>query len=62
LFTHRIEPDYRTTGDHWHGHIPNVCGNGIEETFPELLERVRQAESFELVSEAVSPWRALVTT
>lgn len=42
--------------DHWHGHIPNVCGNGIEETFSELLPRVRDATSFELISEVVAPW------
>ena len=39
--------------DHWHGHIPNVCGNGIEETFPALLKRVLAAESFEWMSEVV---------
>ena len=39
--------------DHWHGHIPNVCGNGIEETFPIVLERVAEAESFEFISEVV---------
>jgi peptidoglycan/xylan/chitin deacetylase (PgdA/CDA1 family) len=43
-------------GDHWHGHIPDVCGNGIRETWPTLLERVRQADSFQLVSEVVRPW------
>lgn len=47
--------------DHWHGHIGNVCGNGIQETFPELLRRVREATSFEWVSECVTPWRAKVT-
>jgi hypothetical protein len=47
--------------NHWHGHIGNVCGNGIQETFPELLRRVREATSFELVSESVSAWRAKVT-
>ncbi len=46
--------------DHWHGHIPNVCGNGIEETFGQLLEVVTAARSFEFVSEAVSPWRLQV--
>ena len=40
--------------DHWHGHIGNVCGNGIEETFATVLERVRTAESFEWMSEVVS--------
>ncbi|MEN3337127.1 MAG: hypothetical protein V7647_803 [Acidobacteriota bacterium] len=43
-------------GDHVHTHVQNVCGNGLEETFPALLERVRVAESFELVSEVVRPW------
>ncbi len=42
--------------DHWHGHIQNDCGNGLEETFPKLLEVVRSAKSFEWVSEAVAPW------
>ena len=41
---------------HWHGHIPNVCGNGIEETFTKLVLAVTFAESFELISESVSPW------
>ncbi len=56
LLTHRIAPDYRETPDHWHGHIPNVCGNGIEETFDELSARVYRAESFEFISEKVTPW------
>jgi hypothetical protein len=43
-------------GDHWHGHIQNVCGNGLEETWDELVGRVREAESFELISEVVEPW------
>lgn len=43
-------------GDHWHGHIQNVCGNGLEEKFPALLSRVRAAEEFQLVSEVVRPW------
>jgi hypothetical protein len=40
--------------NHWHGHIPNVCGNGIAETFAILLERVTAATSFEWVSEVVA--------
>lgn len=60
LLCHVIQPDYRTNRDHWHGHIPNVCGNGIEETFPELLQRVKEADSFQWVSEAVTPWRVPV--
>lgn len=43
-------------GDHWHGHIQNVCGNGLEETFPVLLERVEAATEFQWVSEVVVPW------
>jgi hypothetical protein len=54
LRAHVIAPDYRTTGDHLHGHIGNVCGNGIAETFPELLERVKAADSFELISEVAA--------
>jgi hypothetical protein len=43
-------------GEHVHTHVQNVCGNGLEETFPALLARVRRATSFELVSEVVRPW------
>ena len=39
-------------GDHWHGHIQNVCGNGLEERWDELVERVRRTEAFEFVGEA----------
>lgn len=39
--------------DHWHGHIQNVCGNGLRETFHTLVERVREAKTFELISEVV---------
>jgi hypothetical protein len=56
LLTHRIAPDYATVGGHWHGHIQNVCGNGLEETFHILSERVATSESFDLISECVSPW------
>jgi len=42
------------TGDHVHTHVQNVCGNGIEEMFPEVLYRVRMATSFELISEVVA--------
>lgn len=43
-------------GDHWHGHIQNVCGNGLEETFAEVMSRVRAADSFQFMSEVVWPW------
>jgi hypothetical protein len=39
-------------GDHIHTHAQDVCGNGLAETFESLLDRVRNAESFEFVSEA----------
>ena len=41
-------------GDHWHGHIQNVCGNGIEETFDELRARVAAATFFQTVGEVVA--------
>lgn len=41
-------------GDHVHTHVDNVCDNGLEETFPYLLDRVTRAESFELISEVVA--------
>jgi hypothetical protein len=53
LRAHIIQPSYREGTWHWHGHIPNVCGNGIAETFDELLERVQAADSFQLISEVV---------
>jgi hypothetical protein len=47
----------RNDPEHWHGHIPDVCGNGIAETFSILSSRVKLARSFEFVSEGVSAWR-----
>jgi hypothetical protein len=46
--------------DHWHGHIHDVCGNGLAETWAELLPTVANAESFELISEVVAPWKPMV--
>ncbi len=43
--------------DHWHGHVQNVCGNGLEETWDEVVALVKAAPSFEFMSEAVRPWR-----
>jgi hypothetical protein len=54
LRAHIIQPSYREGTWHWHGHIPDVCGNGIAETFNELLERVQAADSFEFISEVVA--------
>lgn len=42
--------------DRWHGHVQNVCGNGLEERFDELLALVEAADSFQFASEAVTPW------
>lgn len=36
----------------WHGHIQDVCGNGIEETWSRLTKAVRDATVFEFASEA----------
>lgn len=41
---------------HWHGHIQDVCGNGLKETWGRLTEAVANATSFEFVSEAATPW------
>ena len=41
-------------GDHAHHHVQDVCGNGLAESFPALLERVRRAELFQFVSEAAA--------
>lgn len=36
---------------HWHGHIQDVCGNGLEETWAQVVDLVRHAPSFEFASE-----------
>lgn len=36
----------------WHGHVQNVCDNGIEETWEQLVGRVRETETFLFCSEA----------
>ncbi len=38
----------------WHGHIQNVCGNGIEETWPQLKEAVMAADQFRFCSEVAA--------
>ncbi len=43
--------------DHWHGHVNGVgVDNGIRDTWGEVQELVREAESFEFMSEVVAPW------
>ena len=41
---------------HWHGHIQNVCGNGLQETFKDLEALVAETQTFHFVSEAVKRW------
>lgn len=36
----------------WHGHVPDVCGNGIEETWPALCDAVRRTTEFRFCSES----------
>lgn len=38
----------------WHGHIQNVCGNGIDETWHDLCAAVAIATEFRFASEAVT--------
>lgn len=45
---------YEDGEDRWHGHIQNVCDNGLQERWGELLERVRAADQFLFASEALS--------
>src|SRR5574338_366816 len=35
----------------WHGHIQDVCGNGLEETWDRVVDMVLNAPSFEFASE-----------
>lgn len=46
-------PSYVIGEGSWHGHIQNVCGNGLVETFPELHSAVCHCGTFQFVSEAV---------
>lgn len=39
-------------GDHWHGHVQNDCGNGMEETWDQVVRLVEEADEFLFVSEA----------
>ncbi len=44
--------------DHFHGHVGSVgVDNGIRETWGKVKDLVREAESFEFMSEAVKPWK-----
>ncbi len=41
-------------GDHVHTHVQDVCGNGLVETFPYLLERVTTADIFATITEVAA--------
>jgi len=40
-------------GPNWHGHVQNVCGNGLAETWDTVVEKVRNTSEFLFASEAV---------
>lgn len=40
-------------GSNWHGHVQNVCGNGLYETFGRVCQLVEQTGEFLFVTEAV---------
>lgn len=39
-------------GDNHHGHVQNVCGNGLEETWDQVCEMVDRTTEFLFASEA----------
>lgn len=41
-------------GENWHGHVQDVCGNGLQETWAQVCALVQDAESFEFASERVA--------
>ena len=41
-------------GDNWHGHVQNVCGNGLGETWSKVCELVERAGSFEFASDGAA--------
>ena len=44
---------YKIAEGSWHGHIQNVCGNGLEETWGQVIEVVSKADEFLFASEAL---------
>lgn len=44
---------YEDGNDRWHGHIQDVCGNGLQERWGELVGRVAAATEFRVCSQAV---------
>ena len=45
-------PTYFYEDGGWHGHIQDVCGNGIEESWGRLVEAVKGCREFRFCSEA----------
>jgi len=43
---------YEDGEDRHHGHVQNVCDNGLEETWDDLVAKVGQASEFHFCSEA----------
>lgn len=39
-------------GDNWHGHVQDWGSNGIEEMWPQLVDRIRDEREFRWASEA----------
>jgi len=46
-------PTYFYEDGNWHGHVQDVCGNGLRETWDEVCERVAACDEFLFASEAV---------
>lgn len=40
-------------GDNWHGHVQDVCGNGLRETWAAVCDKVARTREFRFASEAV---------
>lgn len=41
-------------GENWHGHVQDVCGNGLAETWGRVCEMVAATTEFRFASEAVA--------
>lgn len=47
---------YEDGVDRWHGHVQNVCGNGLQETWDQVCAKVAAATEFRFCSEALVEW------
>lgn len=50
---------YEDGDDRWHGHVHDVCGNGLEERWFEVCDMVRDADEFLFASEATVVWNPM---